>query len=122
MKFLGNGVDIVHVKRFDSENTEKIARRLLSEGELEYCRGKSDFVLHMAGRIAAKEAIYKAISLYTDEYYWKDIAIIPSKRAPVLDPECRLAGFLKKNKFSLSLSISHDGDYAVAHAVVWSKN
>jgi len=122
MRFVGNGIDIVHVNRFDSDNSEKLAERLLSKKELKYCRGKNNFLLHMAGRIAAKEAIYKSISLYTDEYYWKDIAIISGKRAPFIDPECRLADFLDKNNLSLSLSISHDGDYAVAHAVVLSRN
>lgn len=121
MRFIGNGIDIVSLRRFDSENTNKLTERLLSDKEIEYCRGMSNSILHMAGRIAAKEAIYKAISQYTSEYYWQDIAILSGKRAPFLDPDCRLAEFLEKNNLSLSISISHDGDYAAANAIVWSR-
>jgi phosphopantetheine--protein transferase-like protein len=65
----------------------------------------------LAGIFAAKEAVLKALELKAGS--WKKIEVRKTKEGR---PEVRLIG-LDKNIKSQDISISHDGQYAVAVAI-----
>lgn len=118
MRITGTGIDIVNIRRFDLSAAQRLGRRVLTPYELEYCTGKSNFILHMSGRIAAKEALFKALSQTQGSLTWKDIEIL-SGGVPTLSPGCKAFEFLEKKGLSCSISISHEKDYAIAQAIVW---
>ncbi|GEM_PF-2610567 len=116
----GNGLDIVCAERLKAK--DKLAERILTRKEYEYCRTKRNPILHMAGRIAAKEALYKALANYENPVYWKDIEVLNGLNGrPMLSEECNATRFLDKNNLICSISISHDGSYAAGQAIVWEK-
>ncbi len=64
MSAIGVGVDLVEVARTRKMLEEKGAHvydRLLTAAEAEYCRSRPDPAEHVAVRLAAKEAVYKAL-------------------------------------------------------------
>ena len=65
MPVLGVGIDIVPASRVDqllSRHGERALARLFTPGERERAAALVDASLHLAARIAAKEAAYKALS------------------------------------------------------------
>jgi holo-[acyl-carrier protein] synthase len=55
-------VDIARVKRLIASKGERVLVRLFTEREVEYAMNKAMPYVHLAARIAAKEAAYKALS------------------------------------------------------------
>ena len=112
------GSDIVKVSRIEKliNEKEKSINKLFSEEEIKYCTvsNEKQKVLHFAGRFAAKEAIYKALS-NTDILIksWKDIEII-SIGAKLSKPVVKIQGEINEN---IDVSISHEDEYAVAMAI-----
>jgi len=65
MSVLGVGIDIVpasRVERLLSRHGDRALARLFTPGERERAAAFADASLHLAARIAAKEAAYKALS------------------------------------------------------------
>jgi holo-[acyl-carrier protein] synthase len=61
----GVGIDVVDVRRIAtllSSKGERAWQRLLTDGERRYCAGKTRPETHVAARVAAKEAAFKALS------------------------------------------------------------
>lgn len=112
------GTDIVKIERIQKLIKEKdmFIEKVFSHDEIEYCTVKSDkqTSLHFAGRFAAKEAIYKAISESSIVVKsWKDIEII-NKEKKMSKPYVKINGEIIKN---IDLSISHEEEYAIAMAI-----
>jgi holo-[acyl-carrier protein] synthase len=62
---LGLGVDIVEidrVRRMVEVSGERLIRRVFTENEARYALDHVDPAIHLAARVAAKEATYKALS------------------------------------------------------------
>jgi len=62
---VGLGVDLVdlnRMRRLLDDKGERAWLRLFTEGEQQYARERPDPVLHLAARIAAKEATFKALA------------------------------------------------------------
>ncbi len=97
------GIDIVYIPRFVGK--EKIAARILSPNELEIYKTRPSKEEFLAGRFAAKEAFIKAYKNAYGRIAFHHLDIVYSKDGR---PE-----MVYKNK-RFSVSISHDGDYAVA--------
>ncbi|MGN1276365.1 MAG: holo-ACP synthase [Floccifex sp.] len=103
---IGIGCDIVQINRIQS-NKEALAKRILSKKEKEqYDQYKGQRQLEfLAGHFAAKEALVKAMDkncLITDfDIYYEN-------KKPVV----------KKEGYQISLSISHEKDYAMAVALI----
>lgn len=55
-------VDVARVKRLIASKQTRALERLFTEGEVTYAMGRQEPYLHLAARIAAKEAAYKALS------------------------------------------------------------
>jgi holo-[acyl-carrier protein] synthase len=124
MKILGHGIDLVSISRIrgilekDSDHFEK---RVFSEGERAYSRARKDPMPHFAARFAAKEAYGKALGLGlgpTGEFAEIEVTNDPQGR-----PMIRLNGsaeeiFRKKGGKEIHLSLSHEGDCAIASVIV----
>lgn len=116
-----NGVDIIEVNRI-KENIykfgDKFLNRMFTEKEIEYCESKKiQKYQSYAGRFAAKEAIFKALSDYIDNKYeieWKDIEILNDKDGK---PKVCLHGKLKEISCNIDVSISHIKSTAIASAI-----
>jgi len=123
MNTLGVGVDLVEVPRVSAIIADKGARvfeRLLTPGEREYCESRPDPATHMAVRLAAKEAVYKALqgSEAARGIGWREIEVV---RAPDGRPDIVLSGsaaaraeVLGVRRVMLSLSHTHLAAVAVA--------
>ena len=96
------GIDIVYIPRIKDADT--LARGVLTPRELELYSKRTKKEEFLAGRFAAKEAFMKAL-----EQGMK----IPFKDIEVLYKDNGAPYILYKNK-QYEVSISHDGDYAIA--------
>lgn len=125
MSAVGVGVDLVEVPRIRTMLQEKGAHvydRLLTAAEADYCRSRPDPSEHVAVRLAAKEAVYKALQ-GSDEARgigWRDIEVT---RAPDGRPDVALTGLAADRARELGvtrvlLSLSHTHQAAVAVAVL----
>ena len=110
----GIGVDIVDVPRFGRqlEKTPKLRNRLFTEVE----RGLP--LRSLAARFAAKEAIAKALGGPVG-MNWQDCSIIKNEAG---DPHIHLIGSVQAYSEKLGitswhLTMSHDGDMAIAMVV-----
>ncbi len=119
------GVDIIEVDRIkrNIENSgEKFLNRVFTDNEIEYCNSKKlQKYQHFAGRFAAKEAAFKAISKSLDNKYsvsWKDIEIVNDKQGR---PELKLLNVDTKKIESMDISISHCKLYAMANVSILYK-
>ena len=125
MSAVGVGVDLVEVSRARAMLADKGAHvfdRLLTPADAEYCRSRPDPTEHVAVRLAAKEAVYKALQ-GSDEARgigWSDIEVT---RTPDGRPDVALTGLAAARAEELHvrrvlLSLSHTHEAAIAIAVL----
>ncbi|EGY79969.1 holo-ACP synthase [Peptoniphilus indolicus] len=100
------GVDLVKVDRIEKlleKFGDNFLKRIFTKEEIEYIQKKQKSKNTVAGMYASKEAVSKALGTGIGEVGFKEIAIEynPYPRARV-------------GEKVFELSISHDGDYAVA--------
>ena len=119
------GTDIIEIERIKQtmEDMEQAFKdRVFTEAEIQYCESrKKQKYQHYAARFAAKEAVFKAISInLTDKYSitWKDIEIENDLQGK---PHIHLYGINDDIFESIDISISHCREYAVAYVVVLQK-
>lgn len=125
MSAVGVGVDLVEVERVSAIIADKGARvfeRLLTGAERAYCESRPDPATHVAVRLAAKEAVYKALqgSAAARGIGWREIEVI---RAPDGRPDVALSGVAAARARELGvqrvlLSLSHTHQAALAVAVL----
>lgn len=111
---VGIGVDLVDVARFEAaiENTPKLRERLFTESE------KSLNGYSLAARFAAKEALMKAVGK-AQGLSFQEVEIVKDEFGK---PGFELTGqshktVLEKGIANLHLSLSHDGEMAVAYVI-----
>ncbi len=120
------GVDIIEIDRIRKALNRPWGRRFLhrvfTPAEIEYCRGRAQ---SLAVRWAAKEAVYKALSIgpeHEEAISWQDIEVISAENG---HPKVELKGAARKRAEKLgivhwTISLSHTHKYAVAFAVAIS--
>lgn len=122
------GVDVIEVERIKQsieDLGEDFAHRVFTDKEIKYCDSKKvNKYQHYAGRFAAKEAAFKAVSeLLSDKYSlsWKNIEITNNASGK---PKLEFISLDKKVEKELSkivdkdISISHLKDYAIANVSI----
>jgi len=76
---IGFGVDLVDVSRIEAEirtHGSDFARDLFSAEEISYCESQRHAAQHYAARFAAKEAVFKALTLSGGEgMHWRDVEV-----------------------------------------------
>jgi holo-[acyl-carrier protein] synthase len=115
---IGIGIDITEVTRLRKAIEkwgESFSHRIFTEKELAIAQDKINKYQHLAGRFAAKEAIYKAVGDSTIGF--KDIEIINDKAGK---PCCSFRNGKGRN-ILINVSISHVKTYAVANAIATKK-
>jgi len=118
---VGVGIDIVDVqqlRRMTPTAFQRLAHRVLTEAELEYCLSQPDPHQCLAARFAAKEALAKALQL-------PDPHQIPFKDAEILGAPPRLKATGKalqalkeKNATHIHVSLSHTPTTATAIVIL----
>lgn len=115
------GVDIIEIERVKKciEETEgKFCDRVYTEKEIEYCESKkAQKYQHYAARFAAKEAVFKAISVMIPDKYdinWKDIEILNDDTGR---PYVNILNHDIIKSEDIDISISHCKEYTVANAI-----
>lgn len=121
----GVGVDLVEVDRIEkmlSERGEHVFDRLLTKAEGEYCRGMARPAEHVAARLAAKEAVYKALQGTAEarKIGWRDTEVVRGQDGK---PEVTLSGRAAARAKEMGvtrvlLSLSHTHRTAIAVVVV----
>jgi holo-[acyl-carrier protein] synthase len=123
-RVLGVGVDLTQMprlRRVVARWDERFLQRVFTEQELAYCRRRRDPIPHLAARFAAKEATLKALGTgLRMGVNWRELEVRRERgQAPtmVLSGRCRAIAEAKGGRQVL-LSLSHDGDYAMAQALL----
>lgn len=113
------GNDLVYLPDFKNALTDVFIGKVYTLAEIEYCTLFSEPELRYASTWAAKEAVYKALKqLGRKTPGWNSIEITRLKPAgqPLVNvPEAYA-------DLTISLSITHDGDYCWAIALITLKS
>ena len=116
-KMYSIGTDIVKVERIKklfNDSGDKFLNKIYTKNEIKYCNSNSKPHIHLSGKYAAKEAVKKALlsSEIVKNISMKDIEVLNnSDKSP----------YIILNNFKdikCNISISHDGDYAIAFVII----
>ena len=112
------GTDIIEIERIKKSierSGENFLHLIYTPAEIEYCEStRNAKYSHYAGRFAAKEAIYKAISQLLPEKFgisWKDVQVVNDENG---NPKIEFLNITFNQIKSTDISISHCQEYAVA--------
>ncbi|MCI0532919.1 4'-phosphopantetheinyl transferase superfamily protein [bacterium] len=106
------GIDIVSVKKFQRIQAENRAdwEKIFAIGEWEYCFGSAHAPERLAGIFAAKEAVMKAAGGDLMKRFDRIEIRHEEDGRPVI--------YIDGERSAAEVSISHDGGFAAAFAVV----
>ncbi|GAA4311344.1 holo-ACP synthase [Mucilaginibacter gynuensis] len=108
------GNDVVLLTDFQKSFNDLFKNKVYTLPEVNYCDSFDDALLHYASTFAAKEAVYKALKQLDDSPIgWKKIEIIREKLGG--KPEVIIH---RDSAPQISLTITHDGDYVWAVALI----
>lgn len=116
----GLGTDLVAIPRVESllaRHRERFLSRVFTAAEQAECLGRARPAIHLAARVAAKEAAMKALgSGWGLGVGWLDVEVRSKDGTP---PSLVLAGAARARAEAQGIrqtlvSLSHDGEYALA--------
>lgn len=120
------GTDIIEIERIKKsiENLgDKFINLIYTPAEKEYCENtRNAKYYHYAGRFAAKEAIFKAVSELLKNKYdisWHNAQVINDENG---NPKVEFLDIKFDNIKNIDISISHCKEYAVATVVILVEN
>ncbi len=116
------GTDIIEISRI-KESIERLGNdfinMIFTPNEIKYCESKKNSkYYHYAGRFAAKEAIFKAVSsLLKDKFdiSWHNAEVINDENG---NPKVNFIDIKFDKIADIDISISHCKEYAVATVVI----
>lgn len=117
------GTDIVSVERVARlirRRGSAFLERWFTAEEIAYCSSKAQPTLHFAARLAAKEAVVKALQPEWDgPIVWRSVEITSDSRGvPGVRLSGRIAATAARNGVGeISVSLSHCQEYATAIAI-----
>lgn len=124
MDVKGIGIDLAKIprmRRVVERWDERFLRRVFTDEEIAYCRRRRDPIPHFAARFAAKEAALKALGTgLRMGVRWRELEVRRERgEAPtmVLSGRCRAIA-LAQGARRVLVSLTHDGDYAVAQVML----
>jgi len=123
MDIIGTGMDATEIERIADvieRYGDHFVRRVFTDGEIAYCRGKRDFAASFAARFAAKEAAMKALGTgFSRGVYWKGIEVVRHHGPPRLQFHDGAAErFAKIGGTSSLLTLTHSRELAIAHVML----
>ena len=117
-----DAVDIDRIERMFASKRERMLNRLFSEAEVAFLSTKTSPAQHLAVRLAAKEAAYKALSGndLARGIGWRDVEVFSR---PDGAPELRLHGhaaarFAELGAATIHVSLTHSATTAIAVVIV----
>ena len=120
----GVGIDLARIprlRRVVERWDERFLRRVFTDEEIAYCRRRRDPIPHLAARFAAKEATLKALGTgLRMGINWRELEVRRERgQAPTMVLTGRSRDIaLARGGSRVLLSLTHDGDYAMAHALL----
>jgi len=109
------GNDLVFIPNFKLSFDDLFKKKVYTPGEIAYCDQFADPILRYASTWAAKEAVYKAIKQLDESPLGpKSIEISRQKNAGIPSAIIHKPHAVYK----ISLTISHDGEYVWAIALI----
>lgn len=122
MQKISCGTDIIEIERI-KKAIERTNGRFINEiftiNEIEYCDSKKNAKYqHYAARFAAKEAIFKAVSLFLKNKFeigWQNIEVLNDANGR---PHFQFIGIEFKQIKSSDISISHCREYAISNVII----
>lgn len=119
------GTDIIEVSRIRRAilETNGFKEKIFTHKEIEIATSKNEKTMYeyFAGRFAAKEAIYKAVSKIKDDFNFWEVEIINDKenknRPVAIFRNKELKAMQDTGVLNIDVSISHVSDYASAMAI-----
>jgi holo-[acyl-carrier protein] synthase len=127
MAIIGLGIDVVDIARAEAmlePRRRRVLDRLLTADELSYVNRMRHPARHVAVRLAAKEAVYKALQALpgTRAVGWREIEVVRGDHGR---PLIRLHGLARRvhseqGEPRIHLSLTHSDLSAVASAILES--
>jgi len=120
----GIGADLVRIPRMRdviARWNERFLHRVFTAQEIAYCCARRDPIPHFAARFAAKEAGLKALGTGLRlGVKWRELEVQRERgQAPRLELHGRSRELsLARGGRRMLLTLSHDGDYAFAQAML----
>jgi holo-[acyl-carrier protein] synthase len=116
---LVTGVDLIEIERVKNvfeRYGDRFLKRIYTEGEIRYCRGRAP---QLASRFAAKEAVMKLLGTGIRGVHWSHIEVVRGRgQAPTIVLHgTALARAKRIGVAHVALSLSHSRDFAVATVV-----
>lgn len=127
LDLIGLGIDVVDVawsERLLEQHPTRLTR-MYTEAELEYCRQKVQPAPYLAARMAAKEAVLKALGTgLVGGMAWHEVEI--TREEPGGKPGVQLHGEVRREAEAAGvthwvISMTHRGAYAAAIAAALGK-
>ena len=125
MSVIGVGIDVVPVERVQAmlaRHGERALQRLFTPAEIARAGDLAYQALHLAGRLAAKEAAYKALSADGADLGigWQSMEVerLEDGRPRLVLRGPALARFQALGAKRAHVSLSHDGGIAAAVVVI----
>ena len=120
---VGTGIDIVEIdriKRSIIKYSDRFKNKVFTQREIDYCHSQADPSKHFAARFSVKEAVLKCFGTgMTGGILWKDVEVDNKKSGqPTLNLYGKGKDLFNQLKIKhIHISITHDKNYAVAHAI-----
>jgi len=124
VKIRGIGIDLIEIDRINKAHQRwgtRLERRVLTGEETQIRKSfQKEYLSYLAGRFAAKEAIFKALGHRVN---WQDVTVLYGKDGqPTVSLKGRSRDIAEKLGIkNVLVSISHTNKCAVAQAIALSK-
>jgi holo-[acyl-carrier protein] synthase len=114
------GIDVVDIDRMERRLREfpRLAARLFTPAESDYSYSRARPAEHLAARLAAKEATFKALGVGWPQLSWHHVEVLT--RGPRQPPELRLTGKAAElaGECTPLVSLAHDAGIAIAEVLL----
>jgi holo-[acyl-carrier protein] synthase len=121
---VGIGIDLVDIDRVErliDAKGQRALRRLFTADEVEYALGRALPAQHLAARLAAKEAAFKALAgnALAKRISWREIEVVRGDHGPTLSLHGRASDRAAEiGVTSIWVSLTHSGTTAGAVVVL----
>ena len=110
------GVDITSIKEIKKKYNNRLVERILSTSEMAVFNLITDDnrkYTYLAGRFAAKEALFKAFKVGDKTANYRDFSVLNDSNGAPYFEACQYL-----TNYEVKLSISHTNEYAVAFVIL----
>ena len=118
MRVEGIGIDLIEIDRIEKALKKwgsNLEKRILTSSEIRVKKNLSQRAVFLAGRFAAKEAIFKSLQINP---CWRKVLVLTGEKGePVVSLSPDISKKIGKNIKKVLVSISHCKNYASAQAI-----